>query len=115
MKYLISGIMGGVIVLLVVILFPTQIDVAQETIKQQSIHPCQRVIIDNFEIHKESANIRSFYGIGDERFDEKEKEWKIKLEQNQKISIENNCQNPPFEWITEEFMLEMKILWDEGF
>jgi len=115
MKAVIGGVIGGIIVLFVIILFPTQIDTVQEIITQQTMHPCQRTTIDTFEIHKENANLRSLYGIGDKRFDEKIKELVIKQEYTYQIMIENNCENTQIEWLTEEFIIKMKLLLDEEF
>jgi len=110
-----GGIIGVIVILITVIVFPTQIDEAQEIIEKQSMHPCQKVLIDDFELLKENARLLSSPNTSQEDSDKWGEEFSEKMEQHRQIVIENNCQDGDPEWFTEEFKKKFQLLLDEGF
>jgi len=110
-----GGIIGVVVVLIAVIVFPTQINEAQEIIEKQSMHPCQKVLIDDFELLKKNARLASSPNTSQEDSDKWGEEFLEKIQQFQQIAIENNCQDMDPEWYTEEFKKKFQLLLDEGF
>ena len=97
-----GGIIGGIIVLSIIILFPTQIDAAQEIItKQTTLHPCQQneINIINLEngLDKEKRYSQSESSI-------------INYEWRELMKKSGECGKYTHEWNTEEFKKELKLL-----
>ena len=105
MKGILGSIIGGILVLLVILLFPTQIDTAQEIItKQTTRHPCQQNEINVLELtnslDKEKRYSQSETAI-------------INYEWRELMKKSDECAKFAEEWMTEEFKKELKLLEDK--
>jgi len=84
-------------------------------LKKQTIHPCQKATIDNFELYKDNANLSITPNLSKEDKINWEKEFYQRDQQIKHSVIDNNCKDTMHEWVTEEFKESVKILLEKGF
>ena len=94
---------------------PTQIEAIQEITITETRHPCQKAIIDDFQLAKKNAHFAS-----SPYTEENLEEWKIEYaatERNiKKLVLDNNCGanlNP--DWFDDKFKQEYQAMIDAGF
>ncbi len=118
MKIIIGGIIGSFIVVAIVIWFSVLSDTEYEITEKETIHPCQQVILDYFDIYKklssfdkDSATLQEIMAFNEENEDIV----KEKMEQFDQEMIKYNCKNTASEWATHEFKGKLEFLMDYGF
>jgi len=84
-------------------------------VEKQSMHPCQKAVIDSFELHKKHANLLENPSTTKEDLKRWGEEFLIKQEQIKQIAIANTCQDMNPEWLTPEFQKEAQAMIDAGF
>ena len=120
MKSVIGGIIGGSITAIIVISFillvPTdQIVTIQEVIKKETMHPCKKAMIDDFQLYKKNAQFLSSPYTAED-FEEWKNEFAIKERNINQLVLDNDCGKIPNpDWLDDEFKKEYQAMVDAGF
>lgn len=119
MKIVIGNILRGSIVAIIVvsfiILMPQQIEFVQEIIKKESIRPCQKAIISDFELYKKNAKFFSSSFTEDD-LEEWKNEFTIKEKNIKQLILDNDCEkNPNPDWYDGKFKQDLQNMLDAGF
>ena len=117
MKSIIVGIICGVLLLGVVILFPVQIGIAQEIIEtsqieRELVHPCQKLVLRNLELTLQNP-YEIFADMDTLEISKLQKEYNNEYDKIRQMSIDNNCVNidDPTQmpnWYDEEFQQKVR-------
>ena len=79
------------------------------------MYPCQKAIIDIFELYKKNANLLKNPSTTKEDLKRWGEEFLIKQEQIKQIAIANTCNDMNPQWFTSEFQKEAQAMIDAGF
>jgi len=111
LKTIIGGISGGIVVFLIIIFFPIEIETIQETIQKESKHPCQKIVLEIYEL-QEQLTTNAKYNVqspSDESYQKIYAEWMKSFEQAEQIYEQYNCVDDK-NWLTSEFREEIGLL-----
>ena len=108
-------IFSTILTLSILFLFSPQIEAIEETLEKQRMHPCQKAVIDKFELYKWNANLIITSDSSKEDIIKWGEEYNKRKHQIKQSAIDNNCEYTMDEWITEEFKTSTRILLDKGF
>jgi len=128
MKSILGGIIGGVIVAIIVlgviIVMPTELVEVQNIVKEESMNPCQKAVIDNFKLAQELAILHQNEIATQEELNKFAEEMPIKQAGYKQKLIDNDCMNmdaaksglfiPHGDWYTLEFQNKIQRMLDAG-
>ncbi len=84
----------------------------QEIIRVSSLHPCQKTVMDQYELYRQDLRTRHSLSADDL------KSWNNFLSDRMKYfsnTFEQNCQENLGEWLTDEYEMKMKKIGSAGF